>query len=196
MLYRLSVSDQRDRFILKGGMLVTLWIDGGNRETRDADFLGHGDANQEKLKATFAEIMAIATDDGLVFDTQGLTATTIREEMEYGGVRLRTTAFLERSRIPVTIDIGFGDALAAAAQPLAYPSLLGMVAAAEHKGWLVDGAQSGVLGIRSGAPGNQRLGLRIGHRAAVIGITIFLTHLRPLQKRQAGLLAGGRLREE
>lgn len=126
LLYRLSVSDQRDRFILKGGMLVTLWIDGGNRETRDADFLGHGDANPEKLRATFAEIMAIATDDGLVFDTQGLTATTIREEMEYGGVRLRTTAFLERSRIPVAIDIGFGDALSAAAQPLAYPSLLGM----------------------------------------------------------------------
>lgn len=38
MLYRLSVSDQRDRFILKGGMLVTLWIDGGNRET--LTFLG------------------------------------------------------------------------------------------------------------------------------------------------------------
>ncbi|WEO65085.1 nucleotidyl transferase AbiEii/AbiGii toxin family protein [Rhizobium rhizogenes] len=128
LLYRLSVSDQHDRFILKGGMLVTLWIEGGNRETRDADFLGYGDANQEKLRATFADIMTIATDDGLLFDTQGLTAATIREEMEYGGVRLRTTAFLERTRIPITIDIGFGDALAAVAQSLAYPSLLGMEA--------------------------------------------------------------------
>jgi predicted nucleotidyltransferase component of viral defense system len=126
LLYRLSISDLRDRFILKGGMLVTLWIEGGNRETRDADFLGYGDANPEKLKAAFADIMAIGADDGLIFDIRDLTATAIREEMEYGGVRLRTTAFLERSRIPVTIDIAFGDALAAPAQPLAYPSLLGM----------------------------------------------------------------------
>jgi len=128
LLYRLSISDQRDRFVLKGGMLVTLWIDDGNRETRDADFLGYGDADPEKLKAAFADILTIDADDGLVFDLKGLTATTIREETEYGGVRLRTTALLERSRISVTIDIGIGDALAAAAQPLDYPSLLGMEA--------------------------------------------------------------------
>lgn len=126
LLYRLSISDHGDRFILKGGMLVTLWIEGGNRETRDADFLGSGDASVESLKATFAEIMAMNADDGLVFDIETLTATTIREDMEYEGVRLRTTTFLEKSRIPVTIDIGFGDAIAAGAQPFAYPSLLGM----------------------------------------------------------------------
>lgn len=70
--------------------------------------------------------MSIDADDGLKFDLESLTATAIREEMEYGGVRLRTTAYLERSRIPVTIDVGFGDALAVAAPSLAYPSLLGM----------------------------------------------------------------------
>lgn len=126
LLYRLSVSNQRDRFILKGGMLVTLWVEGGNRETRDADFLGYGDFDQRRLKTAFAEILSIGADDGLKFDVDGLTATAIREEMEYGGVRLRTTAYLERTRIPVTIDVGFGDALAVAAPPLAYPSLLGM----------------------------------------------------------------------
>lgn len=126
LLYRLSISDQRDRFILKGGMLVTLWIESDNRETRDADFLGYGDADQESLRTAFADILSIDADDGLKFDVESLTATAIREEMEYGGVRLRTTAYLERSRIPVTIDVGFGDALAGAAPPLAYPSLLGM----------------------------------------------------------------------
>ncbi|QNQ09653.1 nucleotidyl transferase AbiEii/AbiGii toxin family protein [Sphingomonas alpina] len=128
LLYRISISEMRDRFILKGGMLVTLWIEGGNRETRDVDFLGYGDSDERKLRDAFAEIMAIDVDDGLVFDIEGLRATAIREEMEYGGVRLRTTAYLERSRIPVTIDIGFGDALAASAPSLAYPSLLGMEA--------------------------------------------------------------------
>lgn len=126
LLYRLSVSDQHDRFILKGGMLVTLWIGGGIRETRDADFLGYGDPDHEGLKASFAKIMAIEADDGLVFDLKGLAATSIREEAEYLGVRIRTSASLERTRIPVTIDIGFGDALADAAHALSYPSLLGM----------------------------------------------------------------------
>lgn len=126
LLYRLSISDQRDQFILKGGMLVTLWIESDNRETRDADFLGYGDADQEKLRAVFADMMSIEADDGLKFDVESLTATAIREEMEYGGVRLRTTAYLERSRIPITIDVGFGDALATAAPSFAYPSLLGM----------------------------------------------------------------------
>lgn len=126
LLYRLSISDYRNRFILKGGMLLTLWIEGGKRETRDADFLGFGDASRESLEAIFSQIMAMDTDDGLEFDVQALSATTIREELEYEGVRLRTTAFLEKSRIPVTIDVAFGDAIVPQAQPISYPSLLGM----------------------------------------------------------------------
>lgn len=126
LLYRLSISEQRDRFILKGGMLVTLWLEDGNRETRDADFLGSGDADQERLRAMFAEVMAIDADDGLAFDVERLQATIIREEMEYNGIRLRTTAYLDRTRIPVTIDIGFGDALASAAPRMEYPSMLDM----------------------------------------------------------------------
>jgi predicted nucleotidyltransferase component of viral defense system len=124
-LYRLSISDHRDRFVLKGGMLVTLWLDDGNRETRDADFLGSGDSEHNRLRTTFAEILGIQIDDGLDFDIDSLTATAIREDMEYGGVRLRTTAHLERTRVPITIDIAFGDALPEV-QALEYPSLLGM----------------------------------------------------------------------
>ncbi len=126
ILFRLSISQHRDKFILKGGMLVTIWLEDSNRETRDADFLGFGEADQDNLKTTFSEILSIAADDGLEFDDAGLTATAIREDMDYGGVRLRTIALLEKSRIPITIDIGFGDALAPAALSLAYPSLLGM----------------------------------------------------------------------
>lgn len=128
LLYRLSVSEHRDRFVLKGGMLVTIWLAGDNRETRDADFLGHGDASEATIRVTFAEIMGIASDDGLRFDTDNMTATTIRDDMEYGGIRLRVPAYLERTRIPMVIDIGFGDALAAAPEELAYPTLLDMEA--------------------------------------------------------------------
>lgn len=126
LLYRLALSPYRDRYILKGGMLVTLWLEGGARETRDADFLGFGEADGEALKQVFTEIMAIPAEDGLAFDTNALAATTIREEMEYGGIRLRASAHLERTRIPVILDIGFGDALADASHRIDYPSLLGM----------------------------------------------------------------------
>lgn len=124
LLYRLSISAHRDRFVLKGGMLVTVWVADDNRVTRNADFLGHGDADPARLIADFGEIMAIESDDGLAFDFDALAATVIREEMEYGGVRLKTAAYLERTRIPVTIDIGFGDAMADATQRLEFPSLL------------------------------------------------------------------------
>ena len=79
LLYRLSVSEYRERFVLKGGMLVTAWIDDDNRVTRDADFLGYGDANPDKLVADFRAIMQIEGDDGLVFDADALVATEIRE---------------------------------------------------------------------------------------------------------------------
>jgi len=126
LLWRLSVSGHRDRFILKGGLLVTMWVEDEKRVTRDADFLGRGVAGEDSLKAAFTEIMAIPGDDGILFDTGSLTVTAIREDMEYGGTRLRTTAYLERTRIPVTLDIAFGDALADAPQDLTYPTLLDM----------------------------------------------------------------------
>jgi predicted nucleotidyltransferase component of viral defense system len=128
LLYRLAKSDHRDRFILKGGMLVTLWLEEDNRVTRDMDFLGRGNASEEELKAVFAEIMAIECNDGLKFDVDGLSVTAIREEMQYGGTRLRTVAYLERTRIPVTLDVAFGDAIAAGPSELVFPSLLDMEA--------------------------------------------------------------------
>lgn len=124
LLYRLSISAQRDNFILKGGLLVTLWLEDSNRVTRDMDFLAFGDASAARLIADFSTIMQIEADDGLVFDTKGLAAKPIREEAEYGGMRLSTIALLERTRIPVTIDLGFGDAIAKPADPIAYPTLL------------------------------------------------------------------------
>ncbi len=126
LLFRLSLSSHRDNYVLKGGMLVTQWLEHNNRETRDIDFLGFGPPDEAAITAVFAEIMTIETGDGLVFDVDALAASPIREEMEYGGIRLKTSAYLERSRIPVTLDVGFGDALADATRTIDYPSLLDM----------------------------------------------------------------------
>ena len=129
LLYRLSISEHRDSFVLKGGMLVTLWTGDENRVTRDADFLGFGDASEGHLISVFSQIMSKLADDGLVYDVDRLTAETIREEQQYGGIRLKTVANLGKTRIPVVIDIGFGDAMTTRDYTIEYPTLLDMPAA-------------------------------------------------------------------
>lgn len=126
LLFRLSLSPHRNNYVLKGGMLVSQWLEHDNRETRDIDFLGFGPPDEVAITAIFAEIMALDTGDGLVFDVGALATSAIREEMEYGGIRLKTFAYLERTRIPVTLDVGFGDALTDATLTIDYPSLLDM----------------------------------------------------------------------
>jgi len=126
LIHRLSLSPHRDRFILKGGMLVTLWTDDDHRVTRDADFLGYGALEEERLITDFKEILGIKTDDGLRYDVGVLSAVQIREEHEYGGFRLKTFAYLGTTRIPITIDVGFGDAVADPSYTIDYPSLLDM----------------------------------------------------------------------
>ncbi len=124
LLYRLSQSSYRDRFVLKGGLLVTLWTADTGRFTRDIDFLAFGPDDEENLRTAFAEILAVEANDGLVFDAANLTAVPIREDQVYGGMRLRTTAHLGSTRITVTIDLGFGDALGDPQYQVAYQSLL------------------------------------------------------------------------
>ena len=126
LLYRLSLSPHRERFVLKGAMLLATWFDEPHRATRDVDLLGFGDAAEDALLATFSEIMAIEVDDGVSFDLKGLRIEAIREEVEYGGSRLRTTAVLAGARIPVTVDIGFGDAVEPGVEDIDLPVLLDM----------------------------------------------------------------------
>jgi predicted nucleotidyltransferase component of viral defense system len=128
LMYRLSITEHCDSFVLKGGMLVTLWIGDENRVTRDADFLGIGDASEERLISVFSEVMSQQVEDGLVYDIDNLTARAIREEQQYGGIRLRTVANLGKTRIPIVVDVGFGDATIAPDLKIEYPTLLNMPA--------------------------------------------------------------------
>lgn len=128
LMYRLSISEHHDSFVLKGGMLVTLWIGDENRVTRDADFLGFGEASEERLISVFSEVLSQQLDDGLVYDIGNLTARAIREEQQYGGIRLRTVANLGKTRIPIVVDVGFGDAMVASDLTIEYPTLLDMPA--------------------------------------------------------------------
>lgn len=126
LLHRLSLSPHRERFVLKGAMLLATWFDEPHRATRDVDLLGFGDPAHDALLGVFREIMAIAVDDGVRFEINGLRIEAIREEARYGGSRLRTTAALAGARIPVTVDIGFGDAVEPGILDIDLPVLLGM----------------------------------------------------------------------
>ncbi len=126
LLHRLSISAHRDRFVLKGALLLTTWFDEPHRATRDLDLLGFGDPSEDALLTVFREVMSITVDDGVSFDTAKLQVRPIREELEYGGSRVRTTAALAGVRIPAVVDIGFGDAIEPGANDIDLPVLLEM----------------------------------------------------------------------
>jgi predicted nucleotidyltransferase component of viral defense system len=124
LLFRLSRSRYADRFVLKGAMLMMTWFNDPHRGTRDLDLLGFGEPDSEAMVTAFQDILTQPGDDGVVFDTNTLRIDRIREEQEYGGLRLRTTASISGARISLTIDIGFGDAMDPGAELLDYPSIL------------------------------------------------------------------------
>jgi predicted nucleotidyltransferase component of viral defense system len=128
LLYRLSTSAYRERFVLKGAMLMTTWFDKPFRPTRDLDFLGFGDAQPEKVLAVFTEICGIVMDDGMTFDLDALEIAHIREELEYGGLRIKTYATIGGARVRIVIDVGFGDATEPGIVETEYPVLLDLPA--------------------------------------------------------------------
>jgi predicted nucleotidyltransferase component of viral defense system len=125
LLYRLSQSAHRNRFVLKGAMLFVTWVKAPFRPTRDLDLLGYGESSPEAIRDTFRAICnEPVEDDGVAFDVDGLEAAPIREDLEYGGVRVRTQATIAGARIPIQVDVGFGDAITPGPIEIDYPALL------------------------------------------------------------------------
>ena len=124
LLYRLSVSSHGERFLLKGALLFSVWGIDDHRPTRDADLLGSGSSDPAALVMVFREVCAVACKDGIVFDTDSVAAAPIAEDKVYSGVRVTLRADLSGARIPVQIDVGFGDAVTPEPKPVEYPVLL------------------------------------------------------------------------
>lgn len=125
LLYRLGLSLYRDRFVLKGAMLFSLWGGETYRATRDVDFLGFGDSSTKEIEKVFRELCeAPVEDDGLMFRADSVVAQSIRDAMDYGGIRVTLEATLAKARIPIQADIGFGDAVTPAIEEIEYPTLL------------------------------------------------------------------------
>ncbi len=110
-VYRITVSKYAERFTLKGGIFLYALFDGEYaRATRDIDLLAQHISNDaEEMKKIFHDIFSIKCDDALRFELESLKVSNITEFKEYHGVNVSITGYLDRTRVPVSIDIGFGD---------------------------------------------------------------------------------------
>jgi predicted nucleotidyltransferase component of viral defense system len=109
LLYRLASSEHGSRFVLKGAALFTLWTGQPHRATRDVDLLGFGDPSEDQIRSVFSDVLAVGP---------------IREEQEYGGVRVVLAAQVSGAKVRLQIDIGSGDAITPEAVLVDFPTLL------------------------------------------------------------------------
>lgn len=121
ILYRISISEHADRFMLKGALLFDLWFDVPHRPTRDIDLLGFWPADLDALEAAFRDLCAIDSQDGIRFDPESVKANEIRKEANYGGIRVTLIGRIDGARCSVQVDIGFGDAVVPAPEDVVYP---------------------------------------------------------------------------
>ena len=128
LLYRLAQSRYAERFVLKGAMLLMTWFDEPLRGTRDLDLLGHGNPAPYTVLGVFKEVLGQEQPDGVLFGADEASIGRIRQENEYGGLRIRTPAEIGGARIVVNVDVGFGEATEPPAEWLDYPVLLDMPA--------------------------------------------------------------------
>lgn len=129
LLYRLSRSEHADRFLLKGAMLFSAWSEVPYRSTRDLDLAGSGDAEPDQVHTVFEGLCRLAVEpDGLELRPDTIRVEEIREPSEYAGVRVRLDGYLGTARIPLQVDIGFGDVVTPAPSRITYPTLLDLPA--------------------------------------------------------------------
>ena len=125
LLYRISMSRHGSEFVLKGATLFAIWTGEAHRATRDLDLLGFGDPSEDRMRRVMAEILAVEVEeDGVRFDADSLHVGPIREQQEYGGIRILLTARVTTAQIRLQLDIGFGDAVTPDAVLVDLPPLL------------------------------------------------------------------------
>lgn len=125
-LARLAVSDVRDGFVLKGGVLLAAFET--RRPTKDVDLAGVNLVNS--TEAVLAVIQTVletspAEADGIEFFPETATADVIRDEDQYSGVRVHVDARLASAKLPFHVDVNVGDPIWPAPMTVAVPRLRG-----------------------------------------------------------------------
>lgn len=129
-VYRISVSEYAEHFVLKGGIFLYAIFDRNyERATTDIDLLARKISNSsEEMKQVFKVILSQTEDDALVFDTGSVSVEDITEFKEYHGLHISVIGYLDRTKIPIGIDIGFGDIVYPDAVKMDFPVILDMEA--------------------------------------------------------------------
>ena len=127
-LYRLSVSEYKDNFFLKGGALLYAHDRFKARPTLDMDFMGDRiNRDKDNIKQAFQAICRIeCPEDGVYFDSgdDQIELEDITLEREYNGIRVHLTAHMDTIKHVVSMDIGFGDIIIPEPMELDYPLLI------------------------------------------------------------------------
>lgn len=109
-LNRLSVSAYKEKFVLKGGMLVAALVGLDNRATMDLDTtLKNLPLTPESIEKSLNEIFEIDLKDDVIFKLKGVSP--IREDDIYGGYRVTLDAIYETIITPMSIDVSTGDVI-------------------------------------------------------------------------------------
>ena len=125
LMYRLSQSNHSANFVLKGAMLFLVWTGAQYRATKDLDLLALQSASEYRLREVFRELcQQPVAPDGLVFEADSVQAEDIQEDSLYHGVRVTLLARLGNARIPIQVDIGFGDVVTPGTVQGEFPTLL------------------------------------------------------------------------
>jgi hypothetical protein len=125
LLYRISRSRWADQLVLKGALMFAVWGMPGQRTTRDIDFLGRISNNPEDIAEAFRGMLDTEVpEDGMRFDPDSVRVVEIRKNATYRGARVMLMGRLGLMRLPMQIDIGFGDAAQPPPEPISYPCLL------------------------------------------------------------------------
>ncbi|MDN3507401.1 MAG: nucleotidyl transferase AbiEii/AbiGii toxin family protein [Simkaniaceae bacterium] len=125
-LYRLSISQYNDQFVLKGALLFTVWEIADSRTTLDIDASAKAENSLENITMIAEELCKIAPeiDDGIVFLSETLRVQVMQLKREYTGFRLNFTAKIGTAHVPMQIDIGFGDVITPGPVFSKYPTML------------------------------------------------------------------------
>ncbi|SDB26262.1 Nucleotidyl transferase AbiEii toxin, Type IV TA system [Ruminococcaceae bacterium FB2012] len=122
LLVRLSVSEYKDKFVLKGGMLVAAIVGLDNRATMDLDTtLKNLPLTPEAIKTALEQVCGIGSDDGVSFEIG--TISPIREDDIYGGYRVKLNAVFDTMVTPLSIDVSTGDVITPHAVPYSFSEI-------------------------------------------------------------------------
>lgn len=125
LMYRLSQSEHAANFVLKGAMMFLVWTGAQYRATKDMDLLALKSASVERLRDIFRDLCELpVAQDGLAFESDSVKAEEIREDNLYQGVRVTLVTRLGKARVPIQVDIGFGDAVTPKPVQTDFPTLL------------------------------------------------------------------------